>query len=292
MKTKSTLQKKMFSKASWVLFSIGVLGSFTAQATGDTLFVDDYFHAAPKKACKYHIVREDFQKHRKQSTWTENVYYANGTLISTYPVLCYKDGHPEKNGLYKEFYPNGNVKKGINYDMGKQLGEYSEYFPDGKLKLKGKVENGQTFVYNIYDTLSQDQLQNGNGLVVSYDSTWGCLSYYEVKDSLRGHTFYIDTLSHDTVYTALENELGMKIKTILISDVPYNISKKYMGQKLYVACLVNENGHIMRTSNKNSLHPKLDYIMMEKVKVVTGFNPPTLSNGKKVKTAVIIPLTI
>src|SRR4051812_15818647 len=112
MKTKD-VYRTLQTKSSWVVVCFGLLANFPVKATGDTLFVDEFHGASSKNKAKYHIVREDVKKHKKQLSWTETVYYASGQLHSTYPVTCTKAGYPEKNGLYKEFYPNGNVKKGV-----------------------------------------------------------------------------------------------------------------------------------------------------------------------------------
>jgi antitoxin component YwqK of YwqJK toxin-antitoxin module len=263
-----------------------------AFAGEDTLFVDNYLSHTSKQKAHFYIVRENVKKHKKQWHWDESVYRMHGPLHSTYPITCTPLGYPEKDGLYKEFYPNGNVKKGTFYVMGTQQGDFAEYYPNGQLRIKGRIDEHQnTIVYNMLDTAGNDQLKNGNGLVVAYDSTWGCLSYFTVKDSLKSHTFYIDSLSHDTVYTTL-HDTDVKLKPIIISDIPFSLAQKYRGQKLYVACLVNEEGRITRTKNKNSIQPQLDHLMMMKVKYVTDFKSPTLRNGKKVKSAVVIPLTI
>lgn len=291
---KTQLKKGLGSCRNWLITALlGSLAIGSVQAGGDTLYLDKYNGACSKQRAHYMIVREDVKKHHKLWTWTENVYYTNGILHSTYPVQCTLSGYPQKHGLYKEFYPNGNVKRGGTYEMGEQIGEFTEYYPDGKLKIRGNIQDENTvYVYNMLDQEGQDQLDHGDGLVVEYDSAWESISYYQVKDSLKGPTFYLDSLSNDTVYLRMEKALDLQIKTILISDLPYNVVKKYMGHKLYVNCLVNEDGRITRTRNRNSIQPQLDRIMIEKVKVVKGFRPPTLPNGKRVKTAVVIPLAI
>ncbi len=281
--------------AGWILalLFIGTIPTTSTYAAGDTLFVDHYFSSVPKKRAHYYVIRENMKRHKKQWTWDESVYCISGQLHSTYPISCTPLGFPEKNGLYKEFYANGNVRKGIFYDMGRQVGEFAEYYPEGKLKTKGRIdEKSNIYIYNMYDSTGKDLLIKGNGLVVSYDSAWDCISYYAVKDSLKSHTFYLDSLSHDTIYTALENKMDLPMRPIIISDLPFHLVKHYRGQKLYVACLVNEEGRITRTRNKNSIQPQLDHMMMNKVKYVTDFKSPTLRNGKRVKAAVMIPLTI
>lgn len=291
---KAQLNKVVGSCRNWLVAAL--LGGMTissVQAGGDTLYMDKYNGPCSKQRAHYMIVREDVEKHHKHWTWTESVYCTNGTLFSTYPVQCTLAGYPQKHGLYKEFYPNGNVKRGGNYENGEQVGEFVEYYPDGKIKIRGKIQDANTiYVYNILDKQGRDQLDHGDGWVVDYDSAWESISYYQVKDSLKGPTFYLDSLSSDTVYLKMEKSLDLQIKTIMISDLPYHIAKKYTGHKLYVNCLVDEEGKITRTRNRNSIQPQLDRIMIEKVKVVKGFRPPTLPNGKRVKAAVVIPLVI
>ena len=43
---------------------------------------------------------------------------------------------------WKEFYPNGNIKREVSFKNGVQHGLGSSYFPDGKLLMRGNLING------------------------------------------------------------------------------------------------------------------------------------------------------
>ncbi|MEQ8908463.1 MAG: hypothetical protein RIC95_04695 [Vicingaceae bacterium] len=47
------------------------------------------------------------------------------------------------NGLYKIYYPNGNIFRYAHYDYGKLDGDWKEYSPDGSLRIRGKYREGK-----------------------------------------------------------------------------------------------------------------------------------------------------
>lgn len=49
----------------------------------------------------------------------------------------------KKDGKYKSFYENGQLKKEISYKNGELDGSYEEYYRDGKLKIKTSYKNGE-----------------------------------------------------------------------------------------------------------------------------------------------------
>ena len=60
------------------------------------------------------------------------------------------------NGLYKEYYPSGELRIDGNYDKGYEEGIWKYYRKTGKIKTKGKFKNGEkvgvwkTFYKNVY----------------------------------------------------------------------------------------------------------------------------------------------
>ena len=55
-----------------------------------------------------------------------------------------------KNGLWKYYYPDGNLEGEVNFTNGR--GVYKGYFPDGTLNTKGVIENDKRIgTWEIYD---------------------------------------------------------------------------------------------------------------------------------------------
>lgn len=47
------------------------------------------------------------------------------------------------NGLYKEYYPSGNIYHYVHYSYGKLDGDWKEYRPNGSLKMRGNYRDGK-----------------------------------------------------------------------------------------------------------------------------------------------------
>ena len=100
-------------------------------------------------------------------------FYSNNKLKSIYVV----DNTGKKNGIYKEYYENGNLKRLLNYDNdslsglsvdftekgkvadsiyyknGKMNGRCKFFYASGKLKIDSYLYNDKTLWYKYYDTL-------------------------------------------------------------------------------------------------------------------------------------------
>ena len=64
------------------------------------------------------------------------------------------EGKREKE--WKEFYPDGNIKREVTFKNGVQNGLGSSYFPDGKLLMRGNLING------LQDGVWEKFYPNGN----------------------------------------------------------------------------------------------------------------------------------
>lgn len=62
----------------------------------------------------------------------------------------------KKDGKYKSFYENGQLKKEISYKNGELDGSYEEYYRDGKLKIKTSYKNGEK------ERSYEEYYENGN----------------------------------------------------------------------------------------------------------------------------------
>ena len=78
-------------------------------------------------------------------------YFNNGT---TAKKERYRKGILD--GVYKEYYPSGELKVDGNYDKGYKEGVWKFYQKTGKIKTRGKYKNGEkvgiwkTFYKNLY----------------------------------------------------------------------------------------------------------------------------------------------
>lgn len=73
-----------------------------------------------------------------------------------------------RTGLWKRFWPNGNLMSEINYRMGRPKGEYVTYYPDGKPEEKGFWDldrnTGMFKRWHPNGQLAQDFLFNDYGI--------------------------------------------------------------------------------------------------------------------------------
>ncbi|OPZ64414.1 MAG: MORN repeat variant [Candidatus Aerophobetes bacterium ADurb.Bin490] len=54
---------------------------------------------------------------------------------------AYNNGKQE--GLYKMYYPSGQVQVEQYFEAGKSTGNYTSYFENGKVKLEGVYADGE-----------------------------------------------------------------------------------------------------------------------------------------------------
>ena len=82
-----------------------------------------------------------------------------------------------KDGLWKEYYPNGALKSVGTYDTGKRIGEWKFYYPNDQLEQigsynkDGKPDGAWTWYYATGDLLRQESYFNGmiDGYSIEYD---------------------------------------------------------------------------------------------------------------------------
>lgn len=104
----------------------------------------------------------------------------------------------EKNGEYKEWYVNGQLKKDEKYKDGKMIGEYKHYFKNGQLEKEGIIDDYYK-VYFHHGELLVDAKMNGE--CIDYWAPRGgqtvpiVMSVYNRKDG-KIHGLYKE-YSHD-----------------------------------------------------------------------------------------------
>jgi antitoxin component YwqK of YwqJK toxin-antitoxin module len=99
--------------------------------------------------------------------------YENGLV--TGEGIVKEDGN--KDGPWKEFYPDGDIKSEGNYDNGKQTGGWKYYHPNGKTEQEGKYnkqgkpEGRWKWYFDSGQLLKDESYHNGqrDGLSTTYD---------------------------------------------------------------------------------------------------------------------------
>jgi len=82
-----------------------------------------------------------------------------------------------KDGLWKEYYPNGAIKSEGTYDKGNRIGGWKFYYPNGQLEQigtynkDGKADGSWTWYYATGDLLREESYFNGkiDGFSIEYD---------------------------------------------------------------------------------------------------------------------------
>ncbi|MBC7388061.1 MAG: hypothetical protein H7329_02510 [Opitutaceae bacterium] len=231
----------VFSQANAIFLVFLLLISIICSANpgSDTLFVNHHLHTVPRHKAQLFILKQDLKKSKEGLRWTQNTYFLNGQLQSTCPVVALKDDpkHPRKDGVCKEYTSTGSLRKITTYAMGRKSGSYVDYYSNGHPRMIGRIgEDQKIYVHNIMDSTGKDQLINGNGLVCAYDTVFNYLTYFHVIESLKQHSFYIDSLTNDTVYTSMDTKPRTKStnmdfdQTVIVTDLPYEKVKKFMGK--------------------------------------------------------------
>lgn len=101
--------------------------------------------------------------------------YLNGAVIATGVVK--EDGN--RDGPWKDFYPDGSLKAEGKYDDGKQVGEWKYYHPNGKIEQtgkfskQGKLDGTWKWYYEDGLLLREESYRNGlrDGVSTEYDET-------------------------------------------------------------------------------------------------------------------------
>lgn len=104
---------------------------------------------------------------------TSSYMFKNGIL--TGEGIIKEDGN--KEGLWKEFYPDGKIKSEGKYDNGKQVGEWKFYHQNtkleqtGKFNKQGKPDGVWRWYYDSGQLLREENFRAGlkDGMSVEYD---------------------------------------------------------------------------------------------------------------------------
>ncbi|MBV6644301.1 MAG: toxin-antitoxin system YwqK family antitoxin [Cyclobacteriaceae bacterium] len=117
-----------------------------------------------------------------------NQWSESGDLLSITP---FKSGAP--HGETKQYHINGNLSGQGVYEEGKLKGDWLSWYPNGQKALQIKVDSGRQLFVNVWDTLGNFQVENGDGSFV-YPLPYGEIKIKgEVKDMKPvGKWLYLD----------------------------------------------------------------------------------------------------
>lgn len=121
---------------------------------------------------------------KKEGYW---IIYGNMRNLSDYlPEDVIEEGkfvNSRKEGVWRKYYPGGQIKSEITYIKGRPTGSFETYFPNGQLEekgnWKGRVYTGSFERYYEDGTLSQKKNFNEKG------KTEGVVEYYHTNGQLE-----------------------------------------------------------------------------------------------------------
>ena len=96
--------------------------------TGDPIFLDEVEQIAKPTLTRREKVTEP---------------YKDGKVRIEREIAHFSDNHFEADGVYREFYPNGQLFAEGKYARGRQHGEWTYYYENGQLNRKAAYKDGK-----------------------------------------------------------------------------------------------------------------------------------------------------
>jgi antitoxin component YwqK of YwqJK toxin-antitoxin module len=163
-----------FGLAAAAIAGVWLCGTAAAQETRESEKIQPYtgppiFLEETKQIAAPTIVR-----HQKVT----DKYKDSGKTRIEREVARFSDNHIEADGVYREYYPNGQLFAEGQFRRGRQHGEWTYYFDNGQVNRKAKFDDGQPDgpreVYRADGTLAAKRdFHDGkrNGEWIAYDKT-------------------------------------------------------------------------------------------------------------------------
>ncbi len=134
--------------------------------------------------------------------------FKNGTMIGEGII----DEEGNRDGPWKEYYPNGALKSEGTYDQGKRINQWKFYHPNGQLEQIGSYnkngkEDGQwTWYYATGDLLREETYFNGmiDGHSVEYDRDGSVISEGDYIEDKRDGKWVFNYGDHRSEGTYLD----------------------------------------------------------------------------------------
>jgi len=115
------------------------------------------------------------REYSEQGEVEKSYVYQNGVVAGE--GIVREDGN--RDGPWKEYYPDGKIRSEGKYDNGKQVGEWKFYHPNGKTEqtgrfnTQGKPEGTWRWYFDTGELLKEENYHKGlrEGMSTQYDET-------------------------------------------------------------------------------------------------------------------------
>jgi antitoxin component YwqK of YwqJK toxin-antitoxin module len=97
--------------------------------TGPPIFLDEPEQVAEPTIVSHEKINDKYEPTGKQRTERE--------------IARFSDNHFEADGVYREYYPNGQLFVEGKFERGRQQGEWTYYFDNGQVNRKAMYKDGQ-----------------------------------------------------------------------------------------------------------------------------------------------------
>ena len=159
-----------------------------------------------------------YERSRKVGIWKR--FYPNGNLQSE---IEYVNGRPK--GMYKIYYENGNVEEAGNWNRNKNTGEFKRYYENGQLMQSfnfadnGKRNGEQLYFYENGEIEVKVNMQDGkeNGVLKRYFPNGELKSEMTVNLGVADKSSYVE-------YKA-KTEVKPVVKTPKVEQKKATVSK-------------------------------------------------------------------
>lgn len=101
------------------------------------------------------------------------------TLNKVFKIGAFSNG--ERNGNWKDYFPDGSTKNDYNYQNGSLVGEYKSYREDGTINEVSEYAYGELKKISIYDPL-------GSNIVRAYEILSSGFGSYKCRKTVYGDT--------------------------------------------------------------------------------------------------------
>ncbi len=104
---------------------------------------------------------------KRKTTYSVQLYFFGLFIYKMYmETINQLDSCNNKNGIWKKYYSNGELKNECKYRNGTPTGFWKHYFENGQLKSEGKYINGKkagTWKYYFENGEIKEEVQYLNG---------------------------------------------------------------------------------------------------------------------------------
>ena len=164
--------------------------------------------------------------------WELVEYFTNGKIKRSGGSIGEKD--PQWEGLYKEFYENGQLKSEVEYKRNKKEGVQRDYSPDGKLKNELKSKDGIDESYlelEKQDALLLEESGSFEKVVENIspaDIFEKVKNVYKTLETYKAHGIVITTTEVNEKKTSTHTDFDLNLKKPNLYLISWRQNNKWM----------------------------------------------------------------